>query len=95
MSGMNTCQWLVMNSTELCGRSCRATYCKVHLARLRKGPGTTPCYVCGKGVRNRYRICISCGYHRVQTCDWHRRERALNAIFKAEFKRLAAIDISI
>ncbi|GFR59449.1 hypothetical protein ElyMa_001794300 [Elysia marginata] len=91
MKGHNTCQWLVIGSKELCGRSCLRGYCKVHLARLRTGPGTQPCAVCGKCVKNRFRLRIGCGYRRAQMCEWQRSDRVL----KAEFKRLRAIDISI
>ena len=91
MKGYNTCQWLVIGSTELCGKSCLKDYCKVHLNRLRKGPGTQPCTVCGKGVKNRFKLCIDCGYRRAKMREWQRGNRGL----MAEFKRLAAIDISI
>ena len=91
MKGQNTCQWLVIGSTERCGRSCLRDHCKVHLARLRTGPGTQPCAICGKGVKNRFALCIDCGYRRSQMCEWQRKDRTL----KAEFRRLAAIDISI
>jgi len=36
-TGKNHCQWLVLSSIELCGRSCLGNYCKIHLALLLKG----------------------------------------------------------
>ena len=51
MKGQSTCQWLVIGSTELCGKSCLGDHCKIHLARLRRSSGTQPCMECGKGVK--------------------------------------------
>ena len=59
--GRNNCQWLTSGSTELCARRCIGEFCKVHLARLRKGGGTKPCKRCGKGVYNRFSLCHGCG----------------------------------
>ena len=59
MKGQNTCQWLVIGSTELCGKNCFGDHCKIHLARLRRGSGTQPCTECGKGVKNRFRLCLT------------------------------------
>ena len=91
MKGQNECQWLVIGSTELCRKSCLGDYCKIHLARLRRGPGTQPCMVCGKGVKNRFKLCEGCGYHKAQIRAWYRDRKAL----MAEFQRLASIQISI
>ena len=33
----DTCKWLTLSSTELCGKKCLTDFCKVHLVRLRKG----------------------------------------------------------
>ena len=90
MKGHNTCQWLVIGSTRLCGKSCIGEHCKIHLARLRKGPGTKPCQVCGKGVKNCYGLCLGCGYNKAQSRDCERKIKA----FRDEFRRLAAIDVS-
>lgn len=90
MKGQNTCQWLGIGSTELCGKRCLGDHCKIHLARLRRGPGTKPCIVCGKGVKNRFELCQDCGYHKARMRAWQRSHRA----FMAEFYRLAAIKIS-
>ena len=91
MKGQNTCQWLVISSTELCGKSCLGDHCKIHLAHLRRGPGTQPCMVCGKGVKNRFGLCLDCGYHKAQMRAWQKRHRA----FMVEYIRLAAIEIPI
>ena len=87
VKGQNTCQWLVLSSTESCARRCLGSHCKIHLARLRQGPGTYPC---GKGVINRFKLCQTCGYHWVQVRIWQHGHRA----FIAEFRRLAAMDSS-
>ena len=89
MKGHNQCQWLTLSSTKLCGTSCLGEYCKVHLARLRKGSLTEPCRECGAGVTNKLRLCRRCGYGKEQTKLWHREARA----FEKEFERLAAIEI--
>ena len=91
MKGQNTCQWLVIGSTELCDKSFLGDHCKIHLARLRRVSGTQPCLVCVKGVKNRYGLCLDCGYHRAQMCAWQRSHKA----FVVEFKRLAAIEIAV
>ena len=85
MKGQNNCQWLTIGSTKFCNKSC-----KIHLARLRQGPGTQPCKECGKGIKNRFRLCYDCGYNPVRMCDWHKRQGAV----LSEFKRLSRIDIS-
>ena len=91
MKGLNTCQWLVIGSTELCGKSCLVDHYKIHLARLRRGSGTQPYMECGKGVKNRFRPCLDCGYHKAGMHAWQRDHRA----FMVEFKRLAVIAIFI
>ena len=78
-------------STELCGKSCLGDHCKIHLARLRRGSGTQPCMECGKGVKNRFRLCLDCGYQKARMHAWQRDHRA----YMVEFKRLAAIKIFI
>ena len=91
MKGQNECQCLVIGSTELCRKSCLGDYCKIHLACLRRGPGTQPCMVCGKGVKNRFKLCEGCGYHKAQIRAWYRDHKAL----MAEFQLLTSIQISI
>ena len=92
MKGKDNCKWLVRNTTELCGRSCLKDYCRVHLMLLRKGSSPMrPCSECGVGVRNSVGVCRACGYNKIDSKLRMRRVRAFNQ----EFKRLAAIDISI
>ena len=87
--GRNNCQWLTSGSTELCARRCIGEFCKVHLARLRKGGGTKPCIKCGKGVYNCLSLCQDCGYINKMSNDIHRKQYA----FKIEFQRLASIQL--
>ena len=89
MKGTNTCQWLLLGTTDLCGRSCMGMHCKVHFARLRKGPGTCPCTGCGVGVKNVFALFGDCGYYRALKRKWISNARA------REFNRLAAIEIYI
>ena len=89
MKGKNQCLWLVLSSTELCGRSCLGAYCKIHLARLRKGGGTKPCLVCGRGVINKFLLCRAHGYENENVKAWQQK----NAAFNRECRRLAAIDV--
>ena len=81
MKGQNACQWLVIGSTELCGESCLGDHCKIHLTRLSRGSGTQPCTECGKGVKNRFRLCLDCGYHKARMRAWQRGHR----VFIVEF----------
>ena len=81
----DTCKWLKIGSTELCGKKCMKEYCKVHLARLRQSPGTTPCTKCGVGTSSVFKICSKCDCHRSHTRKWQRNRR--------EFLRLAAIEV--
>jgi len=37
MRGHNVCEWLKVGETEVCRKSCCQKYCKVHLARIRRG----------------------------------------------------------
>ena len=80
-----------MSSVELCGRRCMGEYCKVHLARLRKGPGTKPCRVCGVGVKNKLSLCLRCGYKNEHMKLLHREQRAV----EKESARLRYIEIPI
>lgn len=47
-----TCQWLVVESTELCGKRCVYNIRGIHRAQLLKRPGTEPhsCRRCSKGT---------------------------------------------
>ena len=75
--------WL--SSTELCGKSCLAGFCRVHLMRLRKGSLTRPCWGCGVGAYNKQGLCRRCGYHTA----WCGADRAM----RKEFAHLAAVEI--
>jgi len=85
--GHNTCVWLRLSSTELCGKSCLGDFCKVHLVLLRKGSCTEPCRNCGVGVTNKQHLCCSCGYKD----EWRRATKAT----RREFARLATIELPI
>ena len=84
MRGTNSCEWLLLGKTEVCGKSCMGKYCKTHNARIAKGGST----ICGKGVKNQFMVCKGCGYHRVLVRFWQRDYRA----FSAEVKRLTTIE---
>ena len=85
----NTCPWIRIASTEICGKKCMKTYCQHHATKVRKGRCNTPCKVCGVGTRNQYSICMDCGYRRINHTNWTRAHRHL----MAEFLRLSAIEI--
>ena len=87
--GTNTCAWLKVSTTDLCGRSCLGTHCKIHLARLRKGPPHQPCNKCGKGVTSATGLCRGCGAGYIHLVTYRKRKQA----FADELRRLAAIDI--
>ena len=89
MKGKKQRRWLVLSSTELCGRSCLGDYCKIHLARLRKGSDTKPCLICGKGVVNKFSLCQAHGYENEKVKAWQQKKAA----FDREYQRLATIDI--
>ena len=71
---------------ELFGRALQDSSCSPETQ-----PGTQPCTGCGRGVKNRFKLCQDCGYHRTRMCIWQRGHRS----FTAEFKRLATIEIPI
>ena len=69
MRGSNKCSWLVVASSERCGRRCKDRLCFIHRAQLRKKPGTEPhpCRMCGKGTKGESRLCSkACGSDRVK-----------------------------
>ena len=60
--GYNICPWLKNGKREICGKSCRYNYCKVHRARLRNGSQLSfPCLRCDIGVRSEIQLCRGCG----------------------------------
>jgi len=89
MKGIHKCEWLVLGKLEVCGKSCLGKYCRVHNAQIAKGGGTVPCEVCGIGVKTSLARCKDCGAGYARFKKW----RNKNRIFKAEMKRLSAIEI--
>jgi len=87
--GHNTYQWLVLSSTDLCGRSSLGDYCKIHLAGLRKGSGTKPCLISGKDVVNKFSLCQAHAYENEKVKAWQQNKAALDR----EYHRLATMDI--
>ena len=60
--GYNNCLWLKNGKHELCGKSCRYNYCKVHRFKIRNGISpSSPCLNCGIGVRSQIQLCGGCG----------------------------------
>ena len=89
MRGTNSCEWLLLGKTEVCGKSCMGKYCSVHNARIAKGGGTIPCIGCGLGVKTALARCKECGANCAQVKKW--RDRQYN--FREEFLRLSTIEI--
>ena len=90
MKGTNNCAWLLLGTVEVYGKSCLGQYCKVHNARLAKVGGTFPCTGCGVAVKTSLALCRSCGVGRLHA----RARRKKESILRAEFQRLATIEIS-
>ena len=60
--GYNICPWLKNGKHEICGKSCREEYCKVHRAKIRNGSRISrPCLGCGIGIRSQIQLCRGCG----------------------------------
>ena len=89
MRGANSCEWLLLGSVEVCGKSCMGKYCKAHNARIAKGGGTIPCIGCGLGVKTTLARCKDCGVDCAPVKKW--RDRQYN--FREEFLRLSTIEI--
>lgn len=67
MKGYDNCAWLKVGDRMTCGKSCMKTYCKFHLAKIRKGKKIpTPCRKCGKGVQSEIEICRACGRDKIR-----------------------------
>ena len=67
MKGHNNCAWLKVGELGTCGKSCCQTFCKVHLARIRKGSNIpAPCRCCGKGVQSEIEVCRACGRDKIR-----------------------------
>ena len=89
MRGTNSCEWLLLGKTYICGRSCMGKYCSVHNARIAKGGGTIPCIGCGVGVKTALARFKECGADCAQVKKWWARQQ----IFREEFLRLSTIEI--
>ena len=77
MRTKNHCQWLVIGTTETCGKNCVGDYCHIHNARFKKFPNTNkPCIHCGRGTKNELGICHLCGFHKIYNKLAMRRFRA-------------------
>ena len=60
--GYNICPWLKNGKREICGKSCREEYCKVHRFKIRNGSKIPrPCLGCGIGIRSEIQLCRGCG----------------------------------
>ena len=60
--GYNICPWLKNGKREICGKSCREEYCKVHRLKIRNGSKILrPCLGCGIGIRSEIQLCRGCG----------------------------------
>ena len=81
MKGHNNCAWLKVGELETCGKSCCKTYCKVHLARIRKGSKIpVPCRVCRKGVQSEIEVCRACGRDKLRHQQIALEKKALSLI---------------
>ena len=65
MAQYNTCEWLVVQQHDLCGKRCVQRFCGCHRAQLRRRPGTAPprpCRACGRGTKAETQLCSrACG----------------------------------
>ncbi len=87
----NICRWVMVGTTSHCSKPCMGEFCKVHLGQIRKSGELKLCRICGKGVRNKYLVCMGCGFNKLDKRIYMRAQRA----FMREFKTLAAIDFHI
>ena len=90
----HSCAWLVVHRLERCGRRCVGRICGVHLAQLRRKPGTMPrpCRVCGRGTKSETQRCSkACGADNVRYRLLHAvavRNRTYPGVLR-EFLRMA------
>ncbi len=62
------CAWQNVGEMKICGERCIQEYCKVHLARIRKGRKIpVPCRSCGCGVQSEIQLCRNCGRDRIRS----------------------------
>ena len=83
--GHNTCKWLTLSSTGLCGKSCLTDFCIAHLVRLRKGSLTQPCRGCGEGLLTSNSSVVSAGIGLSGVVQQERHERNLRASPPSKF----------
>lgn len=87
---INTCQWLTLSSTKLCGLRCMGEYCHVHLSRLRKDVGTKSCIKCGKGVINYLPLWLGCGYSDEKGKDRYQKNKSSRmSFYNRPFRRMS------
>jgi hypothetical protein len=67
MKGFNICAWIKVGELATCDKSCCGTYCKIHLAKIRKGRQIPArCRSCGVGVQSDIQLCRDCGREKVR-----------------------------
>ena len=95
MKGHNACVWLRVAEVRICGRSCLQTYCKVHLAIIRKGREIpVPCRICGSGVQSDIELCRACGRDKIRQRHI-RMEKIAKQWFKYVMKELLMVQLVI
>ena len=68
MKGSNLCAWLKRGEVTTCGKSRCGIYCKVHLARIRRGNRIPrSCRLCEKGVQRERQLCRGCGRDKIRS----------------------------
>ena len=69
MEADKECRWLLVGSTQRCGRLGVYDYCRVHRMRLRKiadHHSPVPCRSCGVGTQSETGLCKPCGAAQVK-----------------------------
>ena len=90
MKGHNHCSWLKRGEIKVCGKSCLGEYCKIHLAKIRKGCKVpVPCKGCGQGVQSDIPLCRACGREKVRLRQ-KALERAARIVFDSVLEQLIA-----
>ena len=51
---LNTCRWLTLSSTQLCGKNCRGEFCKILLAGMALTQNLVRAAGWGSRIRKRY-----------------------------------------
>ena len=82
MKGHNICAWLKVGEADICGKSCCQKYCKVQLAKIRKGNNIpVPCRFCGNDIQSEIELYQACGREKIRY--WH---LALEKIARHQFQ---------